>query len=326
MPLVSASVAFGLLAFTWSTHAAAPALKAGTPIPIAGAHGGFDFIRVDASAHRLLLAQEGGNGAFGVFDLSSRTLLKRVPTGTSQDAAIDVQQDQYFVSGNDPHRMLIVDRKSLSVLGTVPVSANTDLIAYDPRTSRIYESNDTAPEVWVMDPSTRTIVTSIRYDGSGVEDLAFDPGYTRLYQAVKGTNAIAEVDPATNRVLHQWPLAPDSGPHGIAIVPESRGLLVACAGKLVLLDRSNGKVLARADIPNGVDELAYDPHTHLAYAASRLGQLGVVEVKGDRLVSRGSVPDEPGTHSVAVDPNTRTVWIGYVKDNQSYVQPFSPTE
>lgn len=282
-------------------------------------------MRVDASAQRLLLAQEEGNVAFIVFDLRTRKLIKRVPTSTSQDSAIDLKNDRYYVSGNEPHRrLLIVSRRTLDVLGEVPLPANADLIGYDPITGQVYESNDTAPEVWVINPQTRKIVTTIKYNGSGVEDLAFDPGYKGLYQAIKGTNMIAEVDPAKRQVLPQWALAPDTGPHGIAIIPENKGLLVACDGKLILMDRSNGKILDRVDIPQGVNQVVYDPHTHLAYAASKLGELAVVRQAGDKLTPLGSLSDEKGTHSVAIDPNTHTVWIGYVKAEQSYIQPFTP--
>lgn len=326
-PFIGASVMCCCLAFALPLPGqAAPPLTPGTPIQLPDTNGGFDFIRVDASANRLLLAQERGNSAFLVFDLGSKKLLKRVLTSTSQDAAVDAKHDVYYVSGNDPHRMLIVSRKDLSVLGTVAVPANTDLIAYDPLTQQVHESNDTAAEEWVIDPNTKQIVTTIKFDGSGVEDLAFDAGYKRLYQAIKGSNAIAEVDPGTNRVLNQWPLAPDTGAHGIAIVPESNGLLVACAGKLVLMDRTNGKILDRADVPQGIDQMAYDPETHLAYLASRMGELGVVRVSGDKLASLGSVPDQRGTHSVTFDPKTHTVWIAYGNDNQCFVQPFTPAE
>lgn len=323
--LMEASIACCFLTFALSVQAAPP-LTAGNPIKVSDSNGGFDFIRVDASANRLLLAQERGNAAFLVFDLGTKRLLKRVPTSTSQDAAIDPKHDTYYVSGNDPHRMLIVSRKDFSVLGVVPVPANTDLIAYDPLTQQVHESNDTAAEEWVINPNTNQIVTTLKFNGSGVEDLAFDSGYKHLYQAIKGTNMIADVDPASNQVLHQWPLAPDTGPHGIAIVSDGNGLLVACAGKLVLMDRSNGKILDRADVPQGVDEMAYDPHTHLAYLASRMGELGVVRVAADKLTSLGSIPDEKGTHSVTFDPKTHTVWIAYGKGNECFVQPFTPAE
>src|SRR5487761_716029 len=174
--LTKASVAGCFLAFALSAQAAPP-LTAGAPILVPGTHGGFDFLRVDASANRLLLAQEKGNGAFVVFDLNTKKVLKRVPTSTSQDAAVDLKRERYYVSGNDPHRMVIVSRKSLNVIGVVPVPANTDLIAYDPVTGQVHESNDTAGEEWVIDPSTKKIVTTIKLPGSGVEDLAFDPQY-----------------------------------------------------------------------------------------------------------------------------------------------------
>lgn len=323
--LIKLSVACCCFAFAFSAQAQAP-LTAGTPIAITGTKGKFDFIRVDTGMDRLLLAQEG-NKSFDVFDLKSKKLVKIVDTSTSQDAAVDLKHDRYYVSGNDPHRMVIVDRKSLTVLGTVPTPADTDLIAYDPDTQRVYESNDTAGEVWVINPETKKITTTIKYQGGGVEDLVFDQGYKHLFQATKkGTDTIAVVDPDTNQVVDQWPLAPDTGAHGIALVPESNGLLVACAGKLVLMDRTNGKILDRCDIAERVDEMAYDPGKKLAYCAGRLGKLSVVRVEGDKLNSLGDVSDEQMATSVAVDLKTHTVWIAYGKGDQAFVQPFTPAK
>lgn len=224
-------------------RAQAAPLTAGDPILLPGTQEGYDFIRVDTAADRLLLGHEG-NKTFDVFDIASKKLLKVVPTSTSQDATTDVKHGCYYVSGNDPARMVIVDSAKLEIAGEVPVPANTDLIAFNPMTGLVYECNDTAGEVWVIDPAAKKIVTTIKVDGSGVEDLAFDPEYKHLYQAVKGKNAIAVIDPASNKVLETWPCAPDKGVHGIAVVPESNGLLVACAGKLVLFDRSTGKITA----------------------------------------------------------------------------------
>ena len=143
---------------------------------------------------------------------------------------------------------------------------------------------------------------------------------------MKVSNAIGAVDPADNKVLNQYPLAPDTAPHGIAIVPDGDGLLVACSGKLVLLDRSTGKILDRATTAPGVDEMAYDPGTHVAYCASRRGEISVVSVADDKLTPLGSVSDERGTGSIAVDPKTHTVWIAYHKGDECFVQPFTPAK
>jgi DNA-binding beta-propeller fold protein YncE len=309
-----------LLALAFRTPAAP--LTAGDPVLLPNTHGGFDFIRIDTDANRLLLGHEG-NKSLDVFDLGTKKLLKSVPTGTAQDAAEDVKRGNYYVSGNDPGRMVLVSAKNLNVTGEVALPAATDLIAFNPATGLVYECNDTAAEVWVIDPAAKRVVGTVKLEGRGVEDLAFDPRHRRLYQAVKGANAIAVVDPADNKVLSAWPLAPDTGPHGIAIVPDGEGLLAACSGKLVLLNRSTGKILARADIGPRVDEIAYDPGLHVAYCASRQGMISVVAVAADQLTSRGDVPDEK-TGSIAVDPKTHTVWIAYQKGEQCFVQPFTP--
>src|SRR2546425_2453731 len=41
----------------------------------------------------------------------------------------------------------------LEVTGEAPMPANTDLIAFNPGTGLVYECNDTAGEVWVVDRS-----------------------------------------------------------------------------------------------------------------------------------------------------------------------------
>jgi DNA-binding beta-propeller fold protein YncE len=200
------------------------------------------------------------------------------------------------------------------------------LIAFNPQTGLVYECNDTAGQVWVIDPAAKKIVTTITLDGSGVEDLAFDPEYKHLYQAVKGKNTIAVIDPANNTVTQTWPCAPDKGPHGIAVVPESNGLLVACAGKLLLFDRTSGKITATAVTGARVDEMAYDPGLHVAYCASRSGKISCVAVEAGKLTALGDVPDENGTGDIAVDPKTHMVWIGYQKGEQVFAQPFTPAK
>jgi DNA-binding beta-propeller fold protein YncE len=320
---IQPGISIGCLLLALMLRGQAASLKAGEPVLLPGTQEGYDFIRVDTAANRLLLGHEG-NKSFDVFDLNAKKLLKVIPTGTSQDATVDVKRGCYYVSGNDPPRMVIVDSTKLQITGEVPVPSNTDLIAFNPMTGLVYECNDTAGEVWVIDPAAKKIVTTIKVDGSGVEDLAFDAEYKHLYQAVKGKNTIAVIDPASNKVLETWPCAPDKGVHGIAIVPENNGLLVACAGKLLLFDRSSGKITATVATGARVDEMTYDPGLHIAYCASRQGKISVVAVEAGKLTALGDVPDETGTGDIAVDSKTHTVWIAYKKGGECFAQPFTP--
>src|SRR5476649_794130 len=164
----------GCLLLGLTVCAQAAPLTPGDPVLLPGTQDGFDFIRIDTAANRLLLGHEG-NKTFDVFDIATGKLLKVVPTSTSQDATTDAKRGSYYVSGNDPGRMVIVDSARLEISGEVPMPTNTDLIAFNPMTGLVYECNDTAGEVWVIDPAAKKIVTTIKLDGSGVEDLAFDP-------------------------------------------------------------------------------------------------------------------------------------------------------
>jgi DNA-binding beta-propeller fold protein YncE len=315
---------FGSVLFAFSLSAQTAPLTAGDPIPLPGTTGGYDFIQFDSAGNRLLLGHEG-NKSFDVYDLGSKKLTV-VPTSTSQDAATDVKNSRYYVSGNDPGRLVIVDAKTLTVAGEVPVPSDVDLVGFDPQTGMVHLCNDKAAEQWVIDPVAKKIVMTIKFDGTGMEDMALDLKNRRLFQAVKGANAIAMVDLDSNKILAQWPLAPDKGPHGIAMVPDSDGLLVACASNLVLISRSTGKILATAPIGGRVDEMTYDPALHMAYCASRVGKISVIAVGEATLKPAGDVPDATRTGDITVDPATHTVWIAYQKDGQCFAQPFMPNQ
>jgi DNA-binding beta-propeller fold protein YncE len=311
------------LLFSLSLNAQTTPLSAGEPIPLPGTAGGYDFIQMDAAGNRLLLGHEG-NHSFDVFDLKTRQLVKVVPTGTSQDAAADVKRHLYYVSGNDPGRMVIVDSRTLAVTGQVPLPDDSDLIGYDPKTGLVHICDDKAAQQWIIDPVALKIVATITFDGKGMEDMALDLKKRLLYQAVKGTSTIAAVDLDNNQILAAWPLAPDKGPHGIALVPKMGRLLVACAEHLVMLDTSTGKIVATAPIGGRVDEMAYDPKLQMAYCASRQGKISVVAVKADSLTAIGDVPDAMKTGDITVDPKTHTVWIAYQQNGQCFAQPFTP--
>ncbi len=101
-----------LLAVT--LHAQTLPLKPGDPVLLPDTKEKYDFIRMDTAGNRLLLGHEG-NKSFDVFDIATQKLLKAVPTTTSQDAATDVKRGCYYVSGNDPGHMVIVDSTKLEV-------------------------------------------------------------------------------------------------------------------------------------------------------------------------------------------------------------------
>jgi DNA-binding beta-propeller fold protein YncE len=308
------------LVLAWSAEGAP--LTAGEPILLEKTQGKFDFIRLDASKHRLLLAHTG-NKSLDIFDLDSRHLAKSVPTGAAQDCATDPKHNRYYVSVSAPPKMVSVDADKLEVTGEVALPAAADLIAYNPVNGLAYVCNDTAAELWVIDPEGKKLVNTIVLSGSGMEEAAFDPPAKRLFQVVSAKNALVVLDPANNKVLETWSVLPAARPHGMVLLPDSdRALVAGGTGKLALLDRTTGKVLASADIENRVDEMAYDPQLRLAYCPGGSGKISVVRVAEDKLTGLGEVSGALG-RSVVVDPATHNVWVAGSKGDQCFVQPFT---
>jgi len=113
----------------------------------------------------------------------------------------------------------------------------------------------------------------------------------------------------------------------MAVVPEADAFVVAGGnGKLVLMSQKDGHVLASAEIPPRVDQVAYDSALHRVYCASGTGKISITAVEDGKLRALGTVPSSEGCHSIAVDPRTHAVWVAYAKGEESFVQQFKPTK
>ncbi|MCE0523086.1 MAG: hypothetical protein LV480_09265 [Methylacidiphilales bacterium] len=320
------ALVLGLLALSslLISASAADSFSAGQPVELIGTHGKFDFIKIDPARHRLL-ACHTGNGSLDVIDVATSKLIKSVPTGAAQGVAMDDKNGLYYVSVSKPPQLVIFDAGKLEMTGGLPLPGPADIVAYHAGTNRVFVCNDEKPELWVIDPVARKILTTISLPGKGMEDLGFDDKGDFLFQNLKETSELAKVDPRAEKVAGKWSTLPAEKPHGLAMVPGTHTVLIAGGtGKLSLMDLETGKVLASTDIAQRVDEIAYDPGNKRAYCASGLGTLSVVSVSPDKLTSLDALTTSPGTHSVAVDPQTHAVWIAFAKDGKAYVQAFSP--
>jgi len=319
-----------ILSLLWSSLliiprlvSAADSLTPGIPVEVTGTQGKFDFIKID-SANNRLLACHTGNGSLDVIDVKTSKLIKSIPAGNAQGVAIDSENSRYFVSVSKPTKMVIVNSRKLDVIGEVALPGPADLVAYHPETNRVFVCNDDKPEMWVIDPMEKRIVSTINFPGGGMEDLGFDSQGTFLFQCLKDSSELAKLDLKTEKVVAKWSTSPVDKPHGMAMVPGTdQVLIVGGTGKLGLFDLSTGQIVGTADVSPKVDEIAYDPTLHRVYCASGLGTISVVGLVHQTLAALPSLTSSLGAHSIAVDSQTHTVWIAFAKNDKSYVQAFT---
>lgn len=315
--LLAAGTAVALAAGTES----AP-LRAGTSIEIPNSKGKFDFLRVDSRRHRLLAAHEN-DGSADFFDLQKGTLITRIKLGGAVDTAVDNDSKYYYLSVQEAKRVAVVDAETLKEVKSVKLEGPTDAIIFEPKNGMVYVTHDEGSNVWVIDPKTVKVTADIKVPGVP-EFMVYDPGADRIYLNIKNKDQVAVIDPASNHVVAEWSTAPASLPHGMALDAEHHRIFTAGGnGKLAVIDTQSGRVVDSTDIAPKVDQIAFDPASHLLYCAGA-DKMSVINTSGAKLASAGELETAASAKNVAVDPQTRAVWTTYTDGKSSYARSWLP--
>ncbi|MBV9531976.1 MAG: YncE family protein [Bradyrhizobium sp.] len=318
--LLGAALALGLLISAWGAEQglAWPTLAS---IEIPQSSGTFDFLRVDSNRNRLLAAHEK-DGTSDFIDLGQRSLIARVKIGSAVDTAMDAESKFYYVSVQEDARVAVLDATTLKEINSIKTAGPTDAIIYEPKNRRVYVTHDDGADVWVIDPQAAKVIATIAIPGAP-EFMVYDPSSDRIYLNIKTRNVVAVIDPAANKVIAQWPTAPASLPHGLALDPASHRLYSAGAnGKLVAIDTASGAAAGSVDIAPKVDQIALDSAGGLLYCAGT-GKMSVVRVSGGKLTRLGDLVTAATAKNVAVDPATRAVWTTYTDGKSSFAKSWS---
>ena len=285
---------------------------------VPGTKGGFDFLEVDRQLHRLL-ADHTGNKTLDVFNLPDGKFIKSVATGAAQGVAIDAAHDSYYVTVSDQKKLVEVDRRTLDVSGSVDLPGPPDALTYFPKTGMAYVDHDDAEDLWVIDPVARKIVSTITIP-TAPEVILCDSELDNLFQNIKSKPVMLMIDAKSNTISQTWSTLPAEKPHGLAIDPKTRRLFSAGGnGKLVVMDCATGVCLKSVDIAPGVDQIAFDPGNERIYCASGQGKLSVLQETVEGAKSLGEIETPKGAHTLAVDPDTHSVWIAFAKDGAAYI-------
>jgi len=303
---------------SWAQAADVPPLTAQPPVLLPRAPGRFDYLVVDDKLHRLLVAHTGSR-SFDVVQMPGGTVLRQVDVGEGHGIAVDTKDGKYFVGTSRQPALNDVNRKNLVLQNRIVMPGAIDAVTIDTKSSTIYAVDADSGQIVVLSGKTDKVVATITIGGD-LEYIEYDPVADRIYQNIVKPAAVAVIDPSRNAVVANWPAAPAADLRGLAVDgPAHRIFSAGGNGKLVMLDSTNGSVVASADIASGVDQIAYDPGNRRVYCASGTGELSVVQVHDATLESLGSITIPRRTHSVTVDPSTHDVWVAYGAADNDYI-------
>src|SRR4030088_264153 len=290
-------------------------------IEIPNSSGKFDFLRIDPKRQRLLAAHEK-DGTSDFIDLRKHALITRLKVGAAVDTAADLESKFYYVSVQEEEKVAVVDAATLKEVSSIKMAGPTDAIIYEPKNRLVYVTHDDGTDVWVIDPKMARVVATIAIPGVP-EFMVYDQSTDRIYLNIKNKALVAVIAPSAHKVIAQWPTAPATQPHGLALDDAKHRIFsVGANGKLVAIDTTSGSVTGSVDVVAKVDQIAFDAAGGLLYCAGP-DRMSVVRTTGGKLSLLGELTTAATAKNVAVDPATRAVWTTYTNGKSSFAKAWS---
>jgi YVTN family beta-propeller protein len=209
----------------------------------------------------------GAGGGFITVDLRSATVAAK--NGFTDSGAISVSPDgsRSYVSGI--FGLNVVDNATNQVIATVPVGARPAWNAISPDGSRVYVTQPSSSEVFVVDTATNSILASILL--AGPQRVAVAPDNSRVYVGSNG-RGIAVIDPVTSTITHLIDIL-GSNTTGIAFTPDSAHAYVGEINGpgLYLIDARTDTFLQPVSVPalgGGIGAVVASPDGKKIYAAN----------------------------------------------------------
>jgi DNA-binding beta-propeller fold protein YncE len=185
---------------------------------------------------------------------------------------------------------------------------NPDAILYDKFSKKVFTFNGRTSNSTVLDASTNEVVGTIALAGKPEFPASDDNG--TIFVNIEDKSLISVIDVKTLTVTKSWPIAPGEEASGLAIDNETHRLFAVCSNKLmVVLDATDGHVVANLPIGDGCDGVKFDPILKRAYASCGEGVMTVVqETDMDNFKVLETIKTMPGARTLALDPRTHHVY------------------
>lgn len=271
-----------------------------------GGVGGWDYVTVDSSAHRLYAT----HATFvEVVDLDSGKPVGQIAQlHNVHGVALAPDLGKGFISNGGSGSVTVFDLKTLAKAGEPAAGMNPDSICYEPKTQRVFAFNGRSNDSTVINAKTGEPITT--FPVGGKPEFCVADGAGKLYVNLEDKSSIIEIDAAKPAVLRTASLAPCESPSGLALDSKEGVLFSVCDNKMMAVtDIKSLKVVATPAIGSGPDAAAYDAGAGLAFSSNGDGTLTIVKNAGGKWDTVDTVTTERGARTMTVDPRTHRVYL-----------------
>ena len=273
--------------------------------------GGTDYVAVESATGRVFVSR---GTHMMVVDGPTGKVLGDIPdTPGVHGAGIATKSGHGFTTNGGNSMVTMFDLKTLAVIKQIPVmQGGLDGIMYDEPDDKIILTNHSRPvgTLTAIDPKTGDIVGTAELEDNSPEGAAAD-GKGHIFVNNERKNTIQVVDVKTWKATASWPLAPCEGPTGIAYDRASNRIFSGCNNTSVVVDPTNGKIVATIKNGTRVDALGWDPGKKLIFIPNGgEGNVTVVHQDSpDKYTVVDTVATFAGAKTITVDTKSHNVYL-----------------
>jgi DNA-binding beta-propeller fold protein YncE len=272
--------------------------------------GGTDYVTVEAATGRVFVSR--ANHMMVVEGATGKVLADIPNTPGVHGAGIVTKAGHGFTTNGGDETVTMFDLKTLAVIKQIHVGPGLDGIMYDEPDDKIILTNHSRPigTLNALDPKTGDIVATVELEDTAPEGAAAD-GKGHIFVNNESKNTIQVIDVKTWKATASWPLAPCTGPTGIAYDKASDRIFSGCNNTSVVVDPNSGKIVASIKNGTRVDALGWDPAKKLIYIPNGgEGNVTVVHQDSpDKYTVVATVDTFMGAKTITVDPTTHNAYL-----------------
>jgi len=307
-----------LLLTLLSLPACAATLKKIAVIELPGPRGEhFDHLAMDDEDHFLLSAHLGADTLY-VIDVRTNKVVAAIHSLPGITAPIYVPGlRKVYTCDWGENKVGIVSLGGMKVIKKLATGEKPNGGTYAEPFGKVYVSDTLGKEVTVIDVHTDSIVKTLRF-GSETGMVQYDSVGLRVYVNLRNDNKIAEIDPASDTVVAQYPVGRCDFNHAMALDPAGRRAFLPCGGNnlFTIFDLDGHRSIAYIPLPEGADDVAFDPGLKRIYVTCESGAISVIqEDDANHFRKLEDFPVPKGVHTLAVDAETHRVYAPEQEEN-----------
>ncbi len=269
--------------------------------------GWWDYILADTASNKLYVSH---GSQVNVLDKSTGDSIGVIPnTSGVHGIALVHALNKGYTSNGRSNNVTVFDLNTLQVTDSIATGQNPDAIFYDEYAKKIITCNGRSKDLTVIDPATGKVVATI--DVKGKPETAVSDGDGKVFVNNEDKSEIEVIDMNSYKLIHSWPIAPGESPSGLSIDRQTKRLFAGCENKvLMVMDATNGKVVAQVPIGEGCDGTGFDAALKTVYSSNGEGTLTVIkEISKDQFKVVATVPTKRGARTCAVDAATHAIYL-----------------